>query len=232
MIYTNKIKDAVAFSIKVHELDEPQKRKGKDIPYITHPLTVGLILARAGASEDVIVAGILHDTVEDSVVGKKVTKEMLSKRFGATVAKLVMSVTETDKTLSWDERKEQALEHIGHFSHDSVLVKSADIISNTSELIDDYAQDGETVFERFNAPKEKILEHALRAITAIIERWSDNPLKDDLHEVEMALTKIMEKKDFKAIYKDRAAADAFADELVKAMVDNLNRKVKEENSTQ
>jgi len=86
MIYTQKIQDAIYFSVKTHEVYQKQKRKGKDIPYITHPLVVGLILAKAGASEDVMVAGILHDTIEDSIDEKKVDKEMLSERFGDAVA--------------------------------------------------------------------------------------------------------------------------------------------------
>src|SRR3990167_6087050 len=103
MLYSNKISKAIRFSIKTHEIYQKQKRKGKDIPYITHPLTVGLILARAGADEDVVVAGILHDTIEDSVPEKKVTREMLTERFGEKVASLVESVTELDKDMPWDE---------------------------------------------------------------------------------------------------------------------------------
>lgn len=78
MIFTPAIKKAIFFSVKTHEVYQKQKRKGKDIAYITHPLTVGLILARANAPEDVVIAGILHDTIEDSVDNKKVTREMLS----------------------------------------------------------------------------------------------------------------------------------------------------------
>jgi len=46
MIYTKQIHTAIQFAIKVHEIDTKKKRKGKDVPYVTHPLTVGLILAR------------------------------------------------------------------------------------------------------------------------------------------------------------------------------------------
>ena len=133
MIYTEKIEEAIRFSIQTHELDEKQKRKGKDIPYITHPLTVGLILSLAGASEDVVIAGILHDTIEDSVV----TKEMIALQFGENVMQLVLSVTEQDKSKSWEVRKAEALEHIKTFSHDSLLLKSGDIISNTREILAD-----------------------------------------------------------------------------------------------
>jgi len=187
MIYTSNIQKAIRFSVKTHEVYQKQKRKGKDIPYITHPLSVGLILARAGASEEVIIAGILHDTIEDSILEKKVTKEMITERFGGEVALLVASVSETDKSLSWEERKKEALTHIGTFSQSSLLVKSADILSNASELLDDYKREGEAVFARFNAPKEKILKHYFAAISAILEKWSESPLAEDLQELSKQL---------------------------------------------
>ena len=184
---TPKMQEAIRFSIKTHEVYQKQKRKGKDIPYITHPLTVGLILARAGASEDVVIAGILHDTIEDSAPEKKVTKEMIAERFGESVASLVLSVTETDKELTWEERKAEALEHIKSFSNDSLLLKSADIIANTSELIEDYSKGGDGVFDRFNAPKERLLEQSLRTIRAIYEKWPESPLAPNLRDIEAKL---------------------------------------------
>ena len=180
MIYTFKIQHAIRFSIKTHEVYQKQKRKGKDIPYITHPLTVGLILACVGANEDVIAAGILHDTMEDSTIEKKVSKEMLIEKFGKEVATLVESVTEKNKDLPWEERKSEALMHIKNFSHDSLLVKSADVISNASEIIDDHEKFGDKIFTRFNAPKEKTLQNYLRVISTIVECWPSNPLVSNM----------------------------------------------------
>jgi len=180
MQYTPLIQKAIRFATQVHEIDQKQKRKGKDIPYITHPLSVGLVLARANASESVIVAGILHDTIEDSAEGHKVTQEAISEVFGADISQLVASVTETRKDLPWDERKQEALRHIQEFSHDSLLLKSADILANASELLDDHASGGDAVFSRFNAPKEKIIGHYIQAIDAIIEKWPESPLATDL----------------------------------------------------
>ena len=180
MIYTDAIRRAIRFSVKTHEVYQKQKRKGKDVAYITHPLTVGIILTRAGADEDVIVAGILHDTIEDSVPEKKVTVEMLTERFGSKVADLVSDVTEHDRSLSWEDRKREALEHIEHFSHESLLSKSADILSNGTELVDDHARHGETAFEHFHASKEKTLDNQLRVNAALLARWPENPLADDL----------------------------------------------------
>ena len=190
MIYTKAIQRAIKFAAKTHNQYQQQTRKGKVIPYISHPLTVGIILTLAQASEDVVVAGILHDTIEDSIEEKKVTMEMLAERFGENVAQLVLGVTEQNKKLPWEVRKKEALDHIEHFSHEALLVKSADIISNTSELIDDYARYKDETFERFGAPKEKIIDNQLKVIDAIINRWSENPLVDDLTNLINDLQKI------------------------------------------
>jgi hypothetical protein len=180
MITTIKLQKAIKFAIKTHEVYQKQKRKGKDIAYITHPLAVALILSQARAKEEVVIAGILHDTIEDSTKEKRVTYEMITERFGKEVADLVLSVTEKHKDESWEKRKEEALEDIKSFSKDSLLLKSADVVANLSELVDDYEKDGDKVFERFNAPKEKSLLHHLRVIQTIISKWPENSLKSDL----------------------------------------------------
>jgi len=190
MIYTTTIQKAIKFAAKTHNHYQQQKRKGKEIPYITHPLTVGMILAMAKTSEDVIIAGILHDTIEDSVAEKKVTAEMIIERFGEEVMRLVLSVTEQNKSLPWDERKAHAIQHIENFSHESVLVKSADVISNISELIDDHKKYGAEVFERFNAPKEKIIPNQLKVISALVDHWPESPLAWDLKFLASNLSRI------------------------------------------
>lgn len=180
MFSTSRIIKAIKFATKTHEVYQKQKRKGKDIPYIIHPLTVGIILAQIGSSEETIIAGILHDTIEDSPEDKKVSMEMLEEKFGKNVAQGVLSVTETDKKLSWEERKREALEHIQNFSQNSLLIKSADIIANVSELLDDYKKHEDSIFRIFNAPRSKVIKNQLETIRAIVEKWKENPLADDL----------------------------------------------------
>jgi hypothetical protein len=180
MITTIKLQKAIKFATKTHEVYQKQKRKGKDIAYITHPLTVGLILSQVKAKNEVVIAGILHDTIEDSAETKRVSYEMIKERFDKEVANLVLSVTEKSKNKSWEERKEEALEEIKSFSKDSLLLKSADVVANLTELVDDYEKDGDKIFERFNAPKQKSLLHHLRVIQTIITRWPKNPLASDL----------------------------------------------------
>ncbi len=191
MIYTDRMEDAIHFSIEVHEEHQKQKRKGKDIPYITHPLTVGLILARAGADEDVVIAGILHDTIEDSVPHHKVTKEMLAERFGERVADLVFHVTEKTRTLSWHERKAAALAEIASFPPDALFVKSADLLSNHTELLRDHARDGDDTFHRFHTSKDAMMLHAIHTIDAVLAAWEPNPLRTDLEMVRTELERII-----------------------------------------
>lgn len=174
-VFNSFIRSAIKFSIKTHEVYQKQKRKGKDIPYITHPLSVGLILAKAGAPDHIIAAGILHDTMEDSIPEKKVTKEMLVERFGLSVAGIVEDVTERDKKLPWKQRKLEALEHIKTLEGPSLWVKSADVINNVSEILDDYSKGKDEVFLRFNAPKKDIVENYQAVIDALIKRWAAQP---------------------------------------------------------
>ncbi len=187
MYYTERMQRAIRFMVKTHEVYQKQKRKGKDIPYITHPLTAAVILARVGGSEDLVIAGILHDTIEDSVREKKVTAEMLRERFGERVAVLVESVTEDDKGISWSVRKHGALEAIADYDHDSVLLKSADVIANNAELLEDHALEGDATFVRFSAGKERTLAHTHEVIDALIARWPESPLRDDLDNIKQLL---------------------------------------------
>lgn len=202
MIYTHLIRKAIGFATQVHETDQKQKRKGKDIAYIVHPLGVGLILSQVGASEEIIAAGILHDTLEDSVAENKITKEILANEFSEEIADLVVSVTEPNKELPWEVRKEEALKHIESFSHGALLVKSADILHNACELLDDYKIMGRETFDRFNAPSYKIFQHYQNSISTIIEKWDKNPLLEDLLDLSVELYRIqaLESSDLAYVY--------------------------------
>ncbi|MDD4062740.1 MAG: HD domain-containing protein [Candidatus Pacebacteria bacterium] len=185
-----KIQKAIKFAIKTHEVYQKQTRKGKDISYITHPLTVGLVLSRFNASDDLVCAGILHDTIEDSIPERKVSFEMIEERFGKNVADLVSSVSEKNKELSWTERKAKSIQGIKDFSKDSLLLKSADVLSNVSEILDDYSKEGDSMFERFNAPepkKENAVSNYIKVMEMIIDCWSDNPMKDELKSLIVKL---------------------------------------------
>lgn len=177
MIYTPKIQKAINFAISVHQ---GQFRKGKNVPYIIHPLSVGLILAKAGAPEDIIIAGILHDTIEDSPKTNKITKEQIQKEFSGHVSEMVNDVTEQNKNLPWQERKQLALEHVQRMKKNSLLVKSADVLHNMTDQINDYEVEGDKMFKRFNATKEKQKTRYTNLITELKKTWPKNPLMKEL----------------------------------------------------
>ncbi|MFH1547603.1 MAG: HD domain-containing protein [bacterium] len=189
MIYTPLIQKAIRFAIQIHELDTKKRRKGTEIPYVTHPLTVGLILGRVTGNENIIAAGLLHDIIEDCEPYGKINKAFIEKEFNADVARMVDDVTESDKTLPWMERKMAALSHVKDMKHDSILVKSADVLHNLSELNEDIANHGVSVFSKFNGSKEDTILRYNRLIPELRKAWPKNPL---LSELQNALSTLLD----------------------------------------
>ena len=146
MINSLTIHDAIIFATFAHR---DQMRKGTNIPYSVHPMEVMQILTENGCSEDVIVAGILHDTLEDTPT----TPEQISEKFGEQVLSLVQSQSE-DKSKSWRERKQHTIDMMKDADKDVQLLCCADKLSNVKSIYADKLIVGEAVFDRFNASKE------------------------------------------------------------------------------
>ncbi len=102
-----RFEKALAFAAQAHGAVK-QERKGTDFPYIAHPIRVAEILDRFEYNEDVIMAGFLHDTIEDA----NVTADEISEAFTPRVATLVTSVSEPDRSLPWATRKQRTIEHL------------------------------------------------------------------------------------------------------------------------
>ena len=140
-----------------------QKSKGTDIPYVTHPIAVGLILARKGCPDELIAAGILHDTIEDTPL----TFEALRARFGERVASIVRACSEPDRSLKWEERKAHTVEFLRTAPRDVKIVACADKLSNIRRIAADHAKVGESVWNRFRRGREK-QEWYYRALAEVL----------------------------------------------------------------
>ena len=105
----DKVETAIIFAAKAHN---DQKRKGTDIPYITHPFAVGMLLQKEKCSDEVIAAGILHDTLEDT----ETTFKDLTEEFGIQIANLVLAASENDKSLRWEIRKQHTIDMLKNAS--------------------------------------------------------------------------------------------------------------------
>jgi guanosine-3',5'-bis(diphosphate) 3'-pyrophosphohydrolase len=123
--------EAINFAAKKHRRE---KRKGADgEPYINHPLEVLNLLTGVGKVEDfdVLIAAVLHDTIEDT----ETTEEEIKKLYGAKVSKMVMELTD-DKTLPKAERKQLQIEHAPKASIGAKQIKLCDKISNIRDIIE------------------------------------------------------------------------------------------------
>ncbi len=142
------IHKAIEFATVKHQ---NQKRKGTNIPYIVHPMEVMQILTANDCPNEVIVSGILHDTLEDT----NTTIEEITSIFGSVVANIVNSESE-DKTKTWKERKQATINRVKKGSLESKLVCCADKVSNLRSMFEDLNNIGDKLWDRFNASKEDI----------------------------------------------------------------------------
>ena len=126
---TKQLMSALAFAADKHK---NQRRKDADAsPYINHPIALANLLLNEAGVEDqrVLIAAVLHDTIEDT----DTTEQELVKHFGKDVADIVLEVTD-DKTLPKAERKQLQIEHAAHISRRAKLVKLADKICNLRDI--------------------------------------------------------------------------------------------------
>ena len=138
----NRIEKAIEVAAQAHH---GQFRKGTNTPYITHPYAVGLMLMDAGCSETVVIAGILHDTVEDT----NVTLECIRNDFGDSVANIVDGCSE-NKSLPWRDRKTERIEALKSASSEVCIVTSADKLHNLRTILSEYDTLGDMIWERFH----------------------------------------------------------------------------------
>jgi (p)ppGpp synthase/HD superfamily hydrolase len=146
--YSPKLYDAIALAARAHYR---QVRKGTEVPYIVHPLAVAGILIRANCPEHLVIAGILHDTLEDTPV----TLGEIRSQFGREVADLIVALSEPDKKAPWEERKEHTIAYLEQkATPDVLLVAVADKLDNMRAIREGLASDGEAFWLRFNRPRE------------------------------------------------------------------------------
>ena len=135
------------------ELHRNQVRKGTDIPYIAHLLSVTALVLEDGGSEDEAIAALLHDAVEDQ--GGQATLAEIRRRFGEQVAAWVMELSDTDTIPKppWQERKDDYLEHLANASPEVLRISLADKLHNAHSLLDDLRLVGNETWDRFNGGK-------------------------------------------------------------------------------
>lgn len=158
-----KLHEAIIFAAKAHK---GQVRKGTDIDYLTHPMEVLQILTQMRADDELLIAGVLHDVVEDT----DVTIDEIRENFGNGVAALVEHHTE-DKSLSWRARKEEAIASLAYADKRTQMLVMADKVANQRSLAAELQEHGESVWDRFNAPEAE-------------QSWYYSAVQDALKEMQ------------------------------------------------
>ncbi|MEK7494583.1 MAG: HD domain-containing protein [Patescibacteria group bacterium] len=186
MFLTPQIDKAIQRATVLHH---GQERKGTGAPYIVHPYAVAFLLAHYTDDEDVIIAGLLHDVLEDV---PHYTPEDLRKEFGERVLSIVLEVTEDfteaereDHSLrkdSWRARKEKYLLNLSDDSQEALMVAAADKIHNLRSLLEGFQASGGVMSPRFNAGKNDLLWFYGEATRIISERLN-HPLSEELESV-------------------------------------------------
>lgn len=140
----NDVFRALRFAVDAHS---GHYRKGTRVPYIVHPLGAAQSLIEIGAPEPVVIAALLHDTVEDTAV----TLADVEREFGADVARLVRAASEPDKSWPWERRKQHTIDHLRDAPDDELLVGLADKLDNLRAI----RRDGEAAWAKFNRGREQ-----------------------------------------------------------------------------
>jgi (p)ppGpp synthase/HD superfamily hydrolase len=170
-----------------------QTRKASTIPYIAHLMGVASLVLEAGGDEDLAIAALLHDVVEDCG-GAPMLKE-IRRRFGKRVAKVVDGCTDadTDSKPPWRERKEKYLRHLRTGDADTRLVSATDKLSNVRSILSDYRAIQESVWSRFNGGREGTLWY-YRTLLDIFLRQPRNRITRDLELAVSELDSLTEGK--------------------------------------
>jgi (p)ppGpp synthase/HD superfamily hydrolase len=189
---------AFAFAAEKHK---HQTRKASTIPYIAHLMGVASLVLEAGGDEDLAIAALLHDVVEDCG-GAPMLQEVRHK-FGERVAKVVDGCTDADTYPKppWRERKESYIRHLKKANADTRLVSAADKLNNVRSILSDYRAIGESVWSRFNGGREGTLWY-YRTLRDVFLRHKPNRIT---RELELAVNELEGLVEGKSISRDRTS---------------------------
>jgi len=187
--YSERYERALRLAASAHR---SQNRKAGDVPYVTHPFHVSVILLRYGFSTDVAIAGLLHDVVEDQGVDLGEIEE----RFGDRVAGFVAALSERKQDgqgtkRPWEVRKREALEHVRQGDVEVAAIKVADALHNARSMAQDVCRDGPETWERFNRGPEAQLDYYRCILEIARERLRDHPMVDEFAEAIEDLAQIV-----------------------------------------
>ena len=171
------IDQAIEMAAHAHQ---NQFRKGTKIPYIAHPYAVGMLLLRAGCSDEVVIAGLLHDTIEDT----SLTLDTIRRQFGEVVSEIVKGCSEPDKSLPWEQRKERTIVFLRTASMEIRWVACADKLHNIRSMIKDLCTFGDQLWKKFHRGRKEQEWYYRGIVQSLWYELADVPQKSIFHELK------------------------------------------------
>jgi len=178
-VFSERFARALAYAEHLHAR---QRRKATMKPYIGHLMSVTSIVIAYGGDEEMAIAALLHDAVEDQG-GEKRLRE-IRRKFGKRVAGIVDGCTDsyTEPKPPWLVRKQEYIARVAAEDGDTRFVSAADKLSNVRDILQDVRTEGDAAFERFQGRKEGTLWY-YRALVCEFRKAGTNPLVDELDRV-------------------------------------------------
>src|ERR1700730_1297343 len=185
-VLTDRFDRALLYTTHVHG---GQVRKGTSTPYVAHLLAVAATVLEYGGDEDIAIAALLHDSVEDQ--GGKARLEDVRNRFGERVARIVEACSDSLADTGKGEpkadprkRKEAYLAHLREADEDILRVSLADKVHNARAILRDLRKPdvGEKIWSRFSQPRKKTLWY-YRRLADKFRKKLPGQLANELHEI-------------------------------------------------
>ena len=186
-------------------------------PFITHPLAVAAILAELGMDTDTIIAGLLHDVIEDT----DVTLETIRQEFSPEIAKLVDGVTKL-KNLEFKSHEEQQAESLRKM----FLAMASDIRVVIIKLADRLHNMRTLKYQSENKQIEKAKE-TLEIYAPLAHRLGINAIKWELEDLSL---KFLDPDRYFEIAHRIEGTRAQREAYLKKVIDKIRVKLKEMNS--
>ncbi len=185
-IFSKRFIEALSYAARLHA---KQIRKRTERPYIGHLLGVASIVIEYGGDEEMAIAALLHDAVEDQ--GGLPRLREIQKKFGKRVAHIVDGCTDaySEPKSPWLERKRAYIGRVAGEGEEVRLVSAADKLSNARETLHEVRLHGESVYERFAGKKFGTLWY-YRELLRVFRQAGSNPLIEELDLVVSELEKL------------------------------------------
>ena len=178
-LFSDRFSQALVYANQLHN---NQIRKGSNIPYISHLLSVTALVLEDGGSEEEAIAALLHDAIEDR--GGDKTRQEIQAKFGDKIAEIVEGCTESDITPKppWKERKLATIDKLRYASPEVRRVTLADKVHNARSILGDWCRIGDKVWERFKTGKSETLWY-FKSIAEVDRQLGSSYLGEELVRV-------------------------------------------------